>query len=322
MMSSVEDGESRDSQKGRLLPIEMLDQLITGEEDRERLRKAREQLAESRKLYSNAAGDPTLRQSFAVYLDALGTREAMRAFDDELLRELVTDLDYLRWIVHNDAWQVDSQRFLSFSDNVAVGYPTGPPEDLSANLGTLVGSISEYQMITTTMRRRFLRGGIALGSLYMDDRIVVGPALVDAVALEEEVAIYPRVVFSDACKIVILSDLQYGESPWQTQVLVDADGSIFINYLASALSYGDDLAPMRSVLEDHKEVVEQALATFDVPSRIREKCKWVADYHNFFASEVFEAEDEFLIDAALHPIERLIPRRFQLLPSMEDSEKG
>jgi hypothetical protein len=41
------------------------------------------------------------------------------------------------------------------------------------------------------VRGRFLRGGITQGLLYMNDRVAMGLALVEAVWLEETVASYP-----------------------------------------------------------------------------------------------------------------------------------
>lgn len=287
----------------------------------ERRELAAKELAEARALYSDESGDPVLRPSFAVYLDGLGTKASIRDLTDDDLRRQVSLLDRLRWFLHDDEWEEPTQRFLSFSDNVVLGVPINANSLGGYGLGILLGSIHAYQ-VNMTNNGMFLRGGIAAGDLYVDDRFVTGPALVDAVVIEEEVAVYPRVVLAPRCLEIVLEDLAdyapfESESPWNDQLLIDADGSVFLNYLPVI----DDLpdGPLRlemvsSGLRHHKLAVTRNLKRFTDPGRIREKYVWAAHYHNFVCREWFASiAQEFTIEAPLSDVEQRFTRSFRKL---------
>jgi hypothetical protein len=119
------------------------------------------------------------------------------------LRRQVSLLDRFRWFLHDDEWEGQTQRFLSFSDNVVLGVPINASSPGGYGLGILLGWIHAYQ-VNMTNNGLFLRGGIAAGDLYVVDRFVTGPALVDAVVIEEEVAIYTARKQSDQSLVVVL----------------------------------------------------------------------------------------------------------------------
>jgi hypothetical protein len=294
----------------------------------ERRLLAASELAEARALYSDEAGDPVLRPSFAVYLDGLGTKASILDLTDDHLRRQVSLLDRFRWFLHDDEWEGQTQRFLSFSDNVVLGVPISANSLGGYGLGILLGSIHAYQ-VNMTNNGLFLRGGIAAGDLYVDDRFVTGPALVDAVVIEEEVAIYPRVVLAPLCLKIVLQDLAdyvpfESESPWNDQLLIDADGSVFLNYLPII----DDLpdGPLRveavsSGLRHHQLAVIENLERFTAPGRIREKYVWAAHYHNFVCREWFASvAEEFVIGAPLTEVEHRFARCFRRLSDPETRE--
>ena len=202
---------------------EFLNQLEAQKQAKERLR------AEARELYSED-GQPSLPESFVAYLDSLGTQEAMKSFTNDDLMSLIQDNDDLTWFLHGDRDDY-RQRFLSFSDNVAVGTPVDTSYGDGGLLNT-VFSVATYQL-NRVVRGRFLRGGIARGLLYMDDRHAVGPALVEAVLVEEKLAIYPRVIVTDEAMRDVGVELAYYADPWESPhnryLARDAD-SVFVNY--------------------------------------------------------------------------------------------
>lgn len=224
-----------------------------------------------------------MRPSFAVYIDALGTKQAMKTFTDVELRAQLTLMDQLNWFLHAPEWEGESQRFLSFSDNVVVGVPLGRDDTGGYGLGFFLGSVAAYQL-HMTLNGRFQRGGIGTGLLYIDDTFVSGPALVDAVTLEQEVAVHPRIVLSEACAaIAVLDGRHYGDvskSPWNSQLLVDGDSRVFVDYLKT-LTDSPHAKHVRDGVAEHRDQVETALAKFNEPGRIREKYRWAAEYHNY-----------------------------------------
>lgn len=224
-----------------------------------------------------------MRPSFAVYIDALGTKQAMKSFTDVELRAQLVLMDQLNWFLHAPEWEGELQRFLSFSDNVIVGVPLGRDDTGGYGLGFFLGSVAAYQL-HMTLKGRFQRGGIGTGPLYIDDSFVTGPALVDAVTLEQDVAVHPRIVLSETCAAIAVSDGRHyadvSESPWNSQLLVDGDGRVFVDYL-DALTDSPDAKQVRAGVAKHRDQVEAALVKFNEPGRIREKYRWAAEYHNY-----------------------------------------
>ncbi len=66
-----------------------------------------------------------------------------------------------------------------------------------------------------------LRGGVAVGEVYHKDNIVFGPAVVEAVNLEKRIAVYPRVVLSEAARDRVET----------ARVLEDSDGLHYVDFL-------------------------------------------------------------------------------------------
>lgn len=298
---------------------------------RERRLQAAKRLAEARRLYTGSGGQQVLRRSFAVYLDGLGTKAAIATLDDKMLNYQITLLDRFRWLLHDEGWQEGYQRFLSFTDNVVVGVPVEEDTSGAEELSNLLDSVERYQ-VSLAGRGQFMRGGVAVGNLYIDDRLATGPALVDAAILEEEIAIYPRVVLSDACVELIVEDLatcvKQQMPSWDDLLLVDADGVVFLNYLTSISQddlffYEEDeeedsMDELEAGLMAHRYAVEEKLRKFAAPSRIREKYRWVADYHDYVCAEFLADSFDYLIDnALLTPLERQYPRQFRRFASSQ-----
>lgn len=282
----------------------------------ERLTREREQLAESRILYSDDSGQPALKRSFAVYMDLLGTRERMASLDDRMLRQHLDRADNLTWYLHDDTVQYDTQRLLSFSDNLIMGTPVYEGGPGGEGLGNLLTSINNYQL-AMTVEGFFIRGGVAVGPLYMDSRTVTGEALLEAVVLEEEVAVFPRILLSQNCVQLALSDTKaYAPgfsymNPWTTQLMVDADGEVFVSYLSEVFDYDEDRAAQMRALSDHADSIRVKLNEFRNAGRIRSKYKWVADYHNYFCKTHYEGAPGLLITDQLASLEKLLPRQFR-----------
>jgi hypothetical protein len=73
-------------------------------------------------------------------------------------------------------------------------------------------------------------------------------------------------------------------SPQFWEVLVDWDGVPFINYL-DATDFEDGSGANRSLLQQHRDVVLEALEKFAKDAAIRPKYLWMAHYHNRFCTD-------------------------------------
>ena len=283
---------------------------------RERKRYDRLLRDEYRSLYSNDAGEAVLRESIVAYIDDLGTKSRVASLTDGSLREGIAHLERLRHFL-DGRWGTSlnsHRRLLSFSDNVVVGSPLDPTVD-DAGVMDLVSSVVAYQCNMTARHGRFLRGGIALGPLYIDDRLVIGQGLVDAVFIEEHNAVYPRVLVApDAVQLTIDSDKRWkrhkSSSGAYLWLLVDEDDWYFLDYLRAGEA--DELpGQAEEAMTEHRARVVSGLAAHSAPGRIRDKYVWAAHYHNYVASERFPSEASFPITAELTQAELASPRQFR-----------
>jgi hypothetical protein len=286
------------------------------EEREERRRRLRE---EDAALYRDETASPRLRHSFAIYLDELGTSEHLKSLTDEDLAASLNAQEGLRWFLSGEEGLADSdRRVLSFSDNVVVGAPFVDRRfHADGGLSWHLSSVAAYQF-NMAVRGRFLRGGIADGPLYIDGSHVTGLALVDAVHLEEHLAIYPRVVLSSACVEMSVAERE-GWSGWlpstlaDDTLLVDADGQVFINYVKVAAA-DDDWPDDRIALglSEHRDQVAGQLMKHAASQSVRAKYVWCAQLHNEVARAVTNSDD-FAVSEGLTSTESRMPRVFQSL---------
>jgi len=154
-----------------------------------------------------------------------------------------------------------------------------------------------YQL-NMALRGRVLRGGITAGDAYADDTFVTGPALLEAVRLEEEFAVNPRVLLDEVCAALALEEFNHGgysdksDSPYGHLLLRDADGRTFVNYLVTVSEdegWEPDLTTIG--LLEHKKRVEEALAATASTPRIHTKYQWLGAYHNFICTEFYASTE-------------------------------
>jgi hypothetical protein len=112
-----------------------------------------------------------------------------------------------------------------FSDSVAIS--TDPTE---AGLFHLINHVERIGL--RLLKLGFLcRGAVTKGLLYHRDNLVVGPALVEAVALEKNGAKTPRVTVTDEISHMALGYAQPVGNLFKRLLYKDEDGSHIVNIL-------------------------------------------------------------------------------------------
>lgn len=124
----------------------------------------------------------------------------------------------------------------------------------------------------------FVRGAVTFGKCHFHRGLVFGPALVEAVDLERETAVDPRIVLSPGATQTLRAGR--GGSISREPLLVDEDGLVFVDYLEAL--YEDPGVTARSNLDRHRRVVEKNLARNATDMRRFKKHRWAAEYHNDF----------------------------------------
>lgn len=237
--------------------------------------------------YELVEGQPQLRDSVVLFLDILGSQDWSTGPEAQTyLNILHKALNQSRAMLKPSA--AGTFATLWFTDNIVVGCPLDDPDDVEASLGlvSLLSGIFQAELATSSI---FARGGISCGQLYMDEYMAFGPALVDSYNLEKYVAIYPRIVLSDAlalhAKRHSVSYLGAAELPANKQnadCLITADNKCFLNYL-DVLPSISDIEPAL-VFGAHKKAIEDCLEKFAGRPKVWAKYCWLADYHDFIVT--------------------------------------
>jgi hypothetical protein len=206
-----------------------------------------------------------------------------------------------------------------FTDNIVLGYPVSSPEG-DIEFSRIVAAIGNYQL-AMALEGFFIRGGLSVKDLFMDEVTVYGPALLEAYNLESILARDPRIVLSEtiyeSVQVYANSYEEPQKSPYNKNVLVDPDGLAYINYLEGLIYEEDDQELVDWIgANKHKLNIEAGLRKYYSDSRIWPKYYWLANYHNYFC-EMHRGYDgyngSFLVEAELskrYPVPLLKPLEF------------
>jgi len=206
-------------------------------------------------------------------------------------------------------------RLKVFTDNIVIGYPLRDNHAESV-ICEVTQRISQYQL---RMARDgyFVRGGLASGTLFMDEYLAYGPALLEAYRLEHEVARDPRIVISKEVRSLVEAHFCYytlpQNAPQNRAFLLDPDGQLFLNYLYGCFEPLQSGGPADTeTLLIHKEHIEKGLMDYSGDSRVWAKYAWLASYHNFIIHENLGSvglSSQYLVSNTLHrtsPV-RIVP---------------
>lgn len=243
---------------------------------------------------------PIMIPSFVCHADILGyshlSKEAIKSGDGlhflHSLRHALSNA-YKRVREHSQDFGDDSYYAVKvFTDNIVVGYPLHRPgfDYGEPEFGDILSIFSEFQA-GLSMEGFFLRGGIAFGDHYMDDDIVFGNALLQAVD-QDKGGGPPRISLSPSAIEIVRRQLGfYSETrraPQHEDLLQDADGTIFLNYLGEAFSVFPDGGIFFDLIEGHQTNIIKGLTYYKGNAGVRAKFEWAARYHNFVCQEFAE----------------------------------
>lgn len=134
-----------------------------------------------------------------AYLDVLGAENYMKGdLADKFLNDLnsiyfdaINDISFTNYVTQKDIL------VKIFSDNILLGIQINENDDLRKDKIEKILNIAGNIFNNALYHGYLLRGAITEGPFYKNsynDVFVYGKALIDAVEIEEELAIYPRVV--------------------------------------------------------------------------------------------------------------------------------
>lgn len=166
-------------------------------------------------------------------------------------------------------------RTTQFSDSVVISFPW-IEEDNSIVAAFLW--IKYYQVSLIMEHGVLLRGGITIGDIIHNEKMIVGPAMIDAYALESKKALNPRIIIDS--QVVPIFEKAYGRCRKNiknidtTLINIDDDNMFYIDYFnfserdrtGICFYLNDYLRQLKMLVVEHKD-------NCDV--RIREKYLWM-----------------------------------------------
>lgn len=250
----------------------------------------------SRNPYIATSQEPALRESVFVFMDILGYRDliiqaqrsntqesTLRALHSALLkgRHRLEDKDLPETL--QKFGEKDLFALKAFTDNIVIGWPVH--SDAEAEFGSAFMRLAIFQF-DMAVEGYFVRGALSVAPVYVDEVAVFGDALVEAYEGESELARDPRIILTDSAVRAAKQHIQYYSrpmlAPHARDILKDADGQWFLNYLEAVLIAEDEHGPFYDEFLRHKHAVEKKLAAHAKNPSVWAKYAWVANYHNYF----------------------------------------
>ena len=137
-----------------------------------------------------------------------------------------------------------------------------------------------------------IRGATTVGDIYVDERLIFGPALIRAYELERDVASYPRIILdsrvfdrlSDTPELCMPAVADQMKS-LRTVLARDNDGTWFVDYLQATMhELASQPAAYGKFLRKHRDVVRRAAAKLTELCSPAAKVGWLVSYHNHTVS--------------------------------------
>jgi hypothetical protein len=229
-------------------------------------------------------------QSVVCWIDLLGLRDrlaraAKLGNESDFVAEYLRVLRPIYTSLQSGFSDTDFQ-WHAFTDSIVISVPH-QAGDREFTIGHVCLSAAEIQFRLSRLGW-FLRGGLAVGSLFADDNFVVGSGLMQAYKLEGEDAVNPRIILGKQLRDETAEHLAYYAEPWDSPqnglLAVDEDQQWFISYLFAPIYLDfteDEALPLYA---EHRAQIVRALQEFVDVGRLRSKYLWSAAYFNWFCS--------------------------------------
>jgi hypothetical protein len=201
-------------------------------------------------------------KSVVTFLDILGFQSTVKSQSAGEVHRILTALRSHAKPEDKSAQQFE-MHFVTFSDCTIRTTPLEGKSNKAYPLGLLYHELLElvhaqYRLLCDGY---FMRGGITVGDIFVDDRTIFGPAMNSAYKLESEFAKYPRIVLDPTLlqefeREPLLRnhkhDIPTEKKYLRDLVKQDADGLYFLDYLTGMNGEFDDVGYEPTFWMQHK----------------------------------------------------------------------
>lgn len=235
------------------------------------------------------------------FIDILGFREIIKQTDGRIAVQNSRTIEnifnlfnnYGRFFSEGDEEMFESKKITQFSDTIVVSFILKQPGDIIFTLSDCL------HLIMNLLGKGFLcRGGVAYGKLIHTDKLIFGPALVEAYDLEQRAALYPRVIISEGVLLksyeeyekqdgVSRIDLYYGVQQIQEFLVKDFDGLYFIDYIRKVQGEINE-ERMDEYYKKLKKIIESGMTSKS--EHIKVKYSWMKEKYNEYVGRAKSSE--------------------------------
>lgn len=179
---------------------------------------------------------------YVLFLDILGFKKLIQDTETDLTQDKANDLYSALSIIQGFkiGEAIIPRNVTQFSDSIVISFNDDNKLELIHLFDEIIGLLME--MIG---RGIVFRGAISYGKFFHDNKILFGPALVDAYEAETNAAIYPRVIL-DKSIIRIFKETKTINNPFPLNYIdqflkVDFDDRCYIDYFEYPFTKAENL---------------------------------------------------------------------------------
>lgn len=212
---------------------------------------------------------------FVAYLDILGASKYMQDNSEQFLNDLnVIYENAMNDVIFTNVLSKKDIAIKIFSDNILIAVKTTKQDiDRQSKLVKIINLVGN--LYCNALRLGYLvRGSITEGKFYRNKTFVYGKALVEAVKLEEKIAIYPRVIIQDNLVSLIP---QY--------IAQDSDRKYYLNCFIFTKTFDNTTFKLR---------ILNQLTKCSNNEEITQKIMWLVTYFNNFQQSPYSNNVEQL----------------------------
>ena len=262
------------------------------------------------------------KKHLITYFDILGFKEIIDNSPAKKVKEILTLFREESKPAEIGKHKADME-FINFSDTNIRAYCLETKQNLKHPDGklyieTLIVAHIQYRLLFEGV---LIRGSMTVGDLYANDGMWFGPGLVRGHFLENNIAVFPRIVIDPAViqcfKETDLLSADHHDLATDTEFLLetvrkDIDGAYYLDYLRAMSTEFDEEGGYGSFLNDHKELIEKRCSKYSELNSISIKYGWLAEYHNS-TIRTFDKEvdgwqtDDLLVDIDNIPFRHDLP---------------
>lgn len=205
------------------------------------------------------ASATTTTPHIVAHIDILGTKSMVenKEKNQQLLDTMIGFVDKCKSYVKTFNELQDAAEKLSFkifSDNIVIYIPFNKEKYNELFCAICLSAIFfQRNLLLNKDLPLPVRGGIAIENLYADDDFVYGQALIDSYQIEENLAIVPRIVVSDAIIETLFNKNKLSQFAGYGKLIVDDfDGFYYLNFL-----YGQGKCQVKQVQDFVQKTISE-----------------------------------------------------------------